>query len=193
MPYATEVVGESHYQAALAAICGKPSKDGYDVKAVATLVLEDSNPHDDQAVRVDIGRRTVGYLNRTDARAYRARVGRKGNYPARIRGGWDRGRDDKGMFGVQLDLTAEADAPPKSDAREEGPREPISPPEPMKPIIRPLLSATVGRAFWWLASIRDDFRGGSEVRLIPFIIKLLLICAMAAAIVLLVVSRLRGR
>ena len=35
------------------------------------LVHEDENPHDDQAVRVDVNGQTVAYLTRASARIYR--------------------------------------------------------------------------------------------------------------------------
>lgn len=61
-------VGESNYQPALRAAAGKSEvRHG----CTATLVLEDSNPYDDHAVRVDVNGRTVAYLARADARRYR--------------------------------------------------------------------------------------------------------------------------
>lgn len=108
--FSTEVVGESHYQQALERICGGVTRDGVEKLATATLVLEDSNPHDKNAVRVDISGSTVGYLSRETAKSYRRRLIKEGissqtqQCPALIRGGWDRGRDDKGSFGVRPDL-----------------------------------------------------------------------------------------
>lgn len=108
--FAIEVVGESHYQAALETICGGRTFDGVDCAVECTLVHEDDNPYDNQAIRVDIQGMTVGYLDRSNARQFRARL-REAGYPgitatfwARIRGGWDRGADDRGYFGVRLDL-----------------------------------------------------------------------------------------
>jgi HIRAN domain len=108
--YETEVVGESHYQPALASICGGRSVDGVKKHVQATLVLEDQNPHDNQAVRIDVSDKTVGYLPRDTARNYRIRL-REAGYPrlighcnAEIRGGWDRGPQDRGNFGIWLDL-----------------------------------------------------------------------------------------
>jgi hypothetical protein len=115
--YSIEVVGESHYQAALAAICGGPTEEGADCIVEATLVHEDDNPYDNQAIRVDIQGKTVGYLSRTNARQFRAKL-KEAGYPgitatcsARIRGGWDRGVDDRGYFGVRLDLPTATDVP----------------------------------------------------------------------------------
>lgn len=102
------VVGESHYQEALEAICGKRSDDGEDRIVDASLILEDSNPHDAQAVRVDIQGKTVGYLSREDARRFREHLAQTGEgrgpvtCKARIQGGWDRGPDNQGRYGVSL-------------------------------------------------------------------------------------------
>ena len=73
-------------------------------------MLEDSNPYDSKAVRVDIEQQTVGHLSRNVARGYRKRLKQAGHpqlvsiCDAVIRGGWDRGPDDRGHFGVWLDL-----------------------------------------------------------------------------------------
>jgi hypothetical protein len=111
--FAVEVVGESHYQDALARICGGVSEDGAEVYKTAVLVLEDENPHDGQAVRVEIDELLVGHLSRKNAREYRGMLAANGHPTitascrAVIRGGWDRGDGDRGMFGVRLDLPTE--------------------------------------------------------------------------------------
>jgi hypothetical protein len=69
--FALPVVGESHYQETLQAICGPRSDDGEDRRVAARLVLENDNPYDSMAVRVDIQGQTVGYLSREHARRYR--------------------------------------------------------------------------------------------------------------------------
>lgn len=105
-----EVVGESHYQQALERICGGRSEDGAEEYVTAILVLEDTNPYDKMAVRVDIEGHTVGHLSRDNARAYRRQLKAAGHprltatCNAVIRGGWDRGGGDRGHFGVRLDL-----------------------------------------------------------------------------------------
>jgi hypothetical protein len=108
--YEIEVVGESHYQPALTSICGGRSEKSVKKHVQATLVLEDENPHDSQAVRIDVNDKTVGYLPRHSACEYRIRL-REAGYPhllghcnAEIRGGWDRGPQDRGYFGIWLDL-----------------------------------------------------------------------------------------
>ena len=105
-----EVVGESHYQGAIEHLAGGRTEDGVREQRTATLICDDNNDYDDQAVRVEINGRTVGHLSRVDARTYRrvlADEGRAGaivSCPALIVGGWDRGDGDIGHFGVKLDL-----------------------------------------------------------------------------------------
>lgn len=103
-------VGESNYQADLELIAGGREYDGASLETVATLVPESENPHDPNAVRVDIDGRTVGYLSRRDAVEFRNELANAGygdaitTCAAMICGGWDRGGDDRGYFGVRLDL-----------------------------------------------------------------------------------------
>ena len=100
--FAIEVVGESHYQQALAAIVNKPRFAQKTCHAV--LVLEDDNRHDANAVRVDIDGRKVGYLSRAGALAFRETLRENGFgrvesvFRAQIRGGGD------ALYGVWLDL-----------------------------------------------------------------------------------------
>ena len=108
--YSLEIVGESHYQPALEALCGGRTPEGADLQFDARLVCEGSNPHDPHAVRIDIGGQTVGYLSRSHARVYRRQLDSLGYRgctafcSARVRGGWDRGPGDWGYLGVWLDL-----------------------------------------------------------------------------------------
>ena len=108
--FALPIVGESYYQEALEAICGPRSDEGEDRRVEARLVLENDNPHDSMAVRVDIQGQTVGHLSREHARQYRNQLERAGYAStdayckARIRGGWDRGEGRQGYYGVFLDL-----------------------------------------------------------------------------------------
>jgi hypothetical protein len=108
------IVGESHYQDALEAICGPRTGDGEDRVVEAWLVFEDTNPYDALAVRVDIDGHVVGYLSRANARAYREQLAAqavgvvRASCLARIRGGWDRGPNDQGFYGVFLDLPTES-------------------------------------------------------------------------------------
>jgi hypothetical protein len=108
--FALEAVGESHYQEALEHIVGIRGPDGVDKMVDATLVYEDNNPYDSQAIRVDIAGVTIGYLSRAHAREYRRQMANAGHVgitavcAANIRGGWDRGDSDQGSFGVRLDV-----------------------------------------------------------------------------------------
>ena len=108
--YSLDVVGESNYQSALEKICGGKTEEGHNKIIMATLIHEDNNPYDDKAIRVDIDGMAVGYLSRKNARELRVKL-RESGYPgitatcsAIIVGGWDRGGDNKGHFGVRLDL-----------------------------------------------------------------------------------------
>ena len=108
--YEFDIVGESKYQDELESICGGRTEDSAEHYTEALLHLEDSNPHDNLAVRVDIGGRTVGYLSRKDARSYRNQIKHLGHERivckcnAVVVGGWRRSREDQGHFGVKLDL-----------------------------------------------------------------------------------------
>lgn len=86
----------SKYQEDLEAICGGRTEEGVNRLVSARLILEDSNPYDRDAVRVEVSGRTVGYMNRQDAKAYRRYFqkiragGTVGACNAQIRGGWKR-------------------------------------------------------------------------------------------------------
>lgn len=103
------IVGESHYQDALRAIAGAGGRDGVEFDCIAHLYLEDNNPHDSNAVRVEIDDQTVGYLSRKHASTYRWALEAHGlalrdhSCDAKIVGGWDR-PSSRGHYGVKLDL-----------------------------------------------------------------------------------------
>lgn len=105
-----DVVGESKYQRALDRICGGRTEDGVDCLVTAVLIYDSSNRYDKMAIRIEIDGETVGYLSRENAREYRKQMeiaghpGLTASCEARIVGGWDRGPDDQGYFGVKLDL-----------------------------------------------------------------------------------------
>ena len=105
-----EIVGESHYQDALESIAGPKDEDSKQLECTAELVLDDDNKYDNQAVLVAIEGQKVGHLSRQHAREFRAELKRQNitvgvfKVPALIVGGWDRGDDDVGHFGVKLDL-----------------------------------------------------------------------------------------
>lgn len=105
------VVGESRNRISFEHILGPRTSDGVHYECDASLVLEDDNPVDDRAVRVEIEGLKVGYLSRDHARAYRDWL-REAGYErplraqcrALVRGGWDDGEGDSGEYGVSLDL-----------------------------------------------------------------------------------------
>jgi len=108
--YGLDVVGEASYQSNIERVLGGRTTEGAQLGCNAILVPEDTNAHDPMAVRVDIQGNTVGYLSRANAREYRAEMKRLG-FPsevfscrALIVGGWDRGPNDRGHFGVKLDV-----------------------------------------------------------------------------------------
>lgn len=111
--FSLPIVGESSYQDNLEAICGKRTKKGEDKIVKAVLILENTNPYDKNAVRIDIEGKPVGHLSREHATQYRKHL-KKAGHPnitasckAKIRGGWDRGDGDRGHYGVWLDLPME--------------------------------------------------------------------------------------
>ncbi len=101
------VVGESLHQDALLELAGgRRTYGGVDLEAVAELELDLDDPVETVVVRVLIEDRGVGRLQLEDAERFRAAVEEavshdgRASCHARIRGGWDRGRDDVGLFGV---------------------------------------------------------------------------------------------
>lgn len=109
-----DIVGEGNYQDALDAIAGPKCADGVEYECEATLVPEPSNPHDANAVVVQIESCTVGYLPRAVAQEWNAMLGRMGRVggsitvDAMIIGGWRRERRNgtisEGAYGVKLDI-----------------------------------------------------------------------------------------
>ena len=99
------VVGTLHHQTELEMICGghhRASAHQY----CAALLAPEFNVHDRHAVAVVIRERQVGHLSREDAREFREAL-HGSRYAdaaceAMIVGGWDRGGNNKGYFGVRL-------------------------------------------------------------------------------------------
>ena len=58
-----EITEEEHYQAALEAICRPRVSKGVNRFETAYLMLEDKNPRDKNAVRVEMRGKPVGYLS----------------------------------------------------------------------------------------------------------------------------------
>jgi hypothetical protein len=101
----TEVVGESGHQDVLHALSGgRRPYGGVELEAVAELVPGPGG----YGVDVLIDGATVGRLRPEDAESMRLLLddvwgrGDRATCRALVRGGWDRGRDDIGMFGVVL-------------------------------------------------------------------------------------------
>ena len=107
--FAVDVVGVSHRQDVLAAAAAG-SEGGRGVIVDAALVLEDTNPHDPNAVRVEIDGELCGYLSRDNARRYRANLAAVGQTDlvvrckARIVGGFETKDGGRAHFGMKLDL-----------------------------------------------------------------------------------------
>lgn len=102
--FSVDVVGEAGYQRVLEAA----AEQGAEVSA--TLVLEDENPYDDQAVAVHVDGARAGYLSRADARLYRQSLAAAGvaratvRCKARITGGFVRADGGRAHYGLRLDL-----------------------------------------------------------------------------------------
>lgn len=100
-----EVVGESRYQDSLTRSYKRHGGDGHDLKVTAAIVPEDANPHDPNAVRVEIDGRTVGYLPRELAPDYRGTIGKQpGSCSAKIVGGFVRDDGTQASYGVKLNV-----------------------------------------------------------------------------------------
>lgn len=114
VPYPVEVVGESRYRDNIAGLFKHIGPDGVDEEDLtASLVLEDKNPHDANAVRVDVRGVTVGYLSRETAIAYRRKLKARGEEDAigectaSINGGFRKKDGSQADFGVRLDFDLE--------------------------------------------------------------------------------------
>lgn len=108
--FAIEVVGVSRRQDVLEDIVERHSRNGRTTTIDALLILEDDNPHDPNAVRVEIDSALIGYLSRENAARYRADLTAAGTpdatvqCKARIVGGFETSSGERASFGVRLDL-----------------------------------------------------------------------------------------
>lgn len=98
------VVGESFYKDNFRKLLGRPKPDGVDVSKDATLIPDNQNPKDPNAVRVEIGGYMVGHLSREDAKRYRRRYQSTITCPASIRGGFRKRDGSWADYGVWLNL-----------------------------------------------------------------------------------------
>jgi hypothetical protein len=109
--YNLQVVGESNYQENLNKICGGTTFKGVEHFTSAVLVHDDNNSYDPNAVKVTISGIVVGYLSKAEAVSYREYMrleghsGHNSTCKAKITGGWNRGPNDVGSFGVTLDVS----------------------------------------------------------------------------------------
>jgi hypothetical protein len=114
--YNFEVVGESHYQANLESIVDGRTEDGANYECVAILTPEHDNPYDPQAVCVNVNGRKVGHLPQDWAPKFNVALASNGYAQAAcnalIVGGWDRGGNDRGYFGIKLDIALPFDLKP---------------------------------------------------------------------------------
>lgn len=104
------VVGESNFQDNLLRLAGgEKSEEGAKIDVTATLTPEPNNPYDKNAIAVYVSKKQVGYLRREDAQTFaeflRHHDAGSATCSARIVGGWDRGDEDEGHFGVKLSLS----------------------------------------------------------------------------------------
>jgi hypothetical protein len=108
--FGLKIVGESHHQSAFEDICGPRTEDGENRVVTAVLILDNTNRYDNNAVRVEVEGKTVGYLSRSAASAFRTRLQNERvtapNFTckANIRGGWMSENKESGMFGIYLDV-----------------------------------------------------------------------------------------
>lgn len=104
--YFQEVVGESHYQAAIKAAVRRGARGDQGVLCDALLIPESNNRFDADAVGVWLGGALCGYLPANEARLFRARLKKAGRElvphqcPAIILGGGEK------SYGIWLDLPA---------------------------------------------------------------------------------------
>ncbi len=105
-----DIIGESHYQDSLKELYGGGTLDGHKKEVEATLIHDDASQSDDRAVSVSVDGKTVGFLDRTLARNFRARMNLLGapGVPAvcqaMIVDEWDGGDGNVDHFEVKLDL-----------------------------------------------------------------------------------------
>ncbi|MBL8544884.1 MAG: hypothetical protein JNL81_00375 [Hyphomonadaceae bacterium] len=108
--FAVEVVGVSRRQDVLADVVKRHGRSSRTVTVDAHLILENANPYDANAVRVEIDDALIGYLSRDNAARYRADLAAAGTpdatvqCKARIVGGFETASGERASLGVRLDL-----------------------------------------------------------------------------------------
>jgi hypothetical protein len=103
--FQNEIIDDEHYQTVLEGICGPCKPQGVKCYETASLKLEGNN-----AVRVEIEGKQVGYLRPETASLFRQQLIARGlpkgvgQCAALIRGGWTASDGSKGPYKVLLDL-----------------------------------------------------------------------------------------
>lgn len=106
--YNQAVVGEAYCQENLLSLAGGYARYQQRLPFTATLVREPTNPHDNNAIRVEINGLLVGYLPARIAARFAPDAKRpvelNATVPAIITGGWRTNQHDTGHFGVRIAL-----------------------------------------------------------------------------------------
>lgn len=99
-----KIVGTARRQRALSKLVGGKTEDGVEMPVRVCLSYENNNRHDPFAVAAMIDNEHIGYLSADDSEFYRETYEDNLEYDGLIIGGWRRGSDDEGSFGVRIDL-----------------------------------------------------------------------------------------
>ena len=99
-----KIVGTARRQRVLSKLVGGKTEDGVEMPVRVCLAFENNNRHDPFAVAAMIDNEHVGYLSADDSELYRDLYDDNLEYDGLIIGGWRRGSDDEGSFGVRIDL-----------------------------------------------------------------------------------------
>jgi hypothetical protein len=109
LKFEMHVVGTSHYQDALKNICGDRTSESAHHYCAALLAPQPRNPYSRHAVVVTIDGYEVGHLEHGADRDFLQALRKEGfadaACEAEIVGGWDRGGDHTGYFGIRLNAT----------------------------------------------------------------------------------------
>jgi hypothetical protein len=77
--FSSYAVGHPHHQEALKSIFSDRTPENNEKLVEAVLVIDDANPYNSQAVRVNIQGQTVAYLNDGNAKQFRKKMKEKGS------------------------------------------------------------------------------------------------------------------
>jgi hypothetical protein len=103
-----DVADSSDYQEVLTKLTGGRSQSGAMTAVIALLSREPDHPHDKNAVRIDVGDETVGYVQKVDAKQIQPLMQKmeKAGQPAWVRawivGGWEDDRGDNN-YRIRID------------------------------------------------------------------------------------------